>query len=172
MTVTPAAASNGTSAVPTPPVAPTTSAVPPAFGCAVRINARAVSPVVASAAASATLRLGGRCASNGVSASKTAYSASDPVLSDGLVAPAIALSTHGTACPKISSPDRNAVTPGPVSTTVPAKSLPGTCGNSSGVTSRYAPPGRTTSAGLIEAAAMRTRSRPGPGLGTGTSPTT
>ncbi len=97
------------------------------------MSARAVSPDVASAAACWTLSVDGRWVSSGVSASNTAYSASEPVLSDGFAAPVMALSTRGTAWPKISSPTWNAVTPGPVSVTVPAKSLPGTCGNSSTV---------------------------------------
>src|SRR5918992_1335027 len=59
-----AAASNGTSAVPTPPVAPTTRAVSPGRTLAVAISARAVSPVVASAAACSTESPAGRRARN------------------------------------------------------------------------------------------------------------
>ncbi|MDA1361453.1 hypothetical protein O1R50_17630 [Glycomyces luteolus] len=133
--------------------------------------ARTVRPTVGSAAASSTLRLCGRMAMNGVSASKTAYSASAPVVSEGRSAPAMARSARGTAWPKTSSPTSYPVTPGPSSLTVPAKSLPGTCGNSSGNCSRNSPLGTCTSAGLMEAAAMRTWIWPGPGLGAGISVT-
>jgi hypothetical protein len=171
ITLARAAASRGTTAVPTPPVAPATRTDSPGDTSAVASSARAVRPVVASAAASSADRPGGRCASSGVSASKTAYSASEPVLNEGRVAPAIPRSARGIAWPKISSPTWYAVTSGPTALTVPAKSLPGTCGNGNDTTSRNSPPGNRTSAGLTDAAAIRTWSCPGPGRGTGRSAT-
>ena len=83
ITRAPAAASSGSTAVPTPPVAPTTRTVSPGRIPAVAISASAVRPTVASAAACSSGSPAGRCARSGVSASKTAYSASEPVLSDG-----------------------------------------------------------------------------------------
>jgi hypothetical protein len=125
-------------------------------------------PVLGSAAAVTTLSFGGRLARNGP-AWKVAYSASAPEVTAGMPTPAA--NDGGAPNPNTSCLTSNPRVPGPILVTVPATSVPGTNGKSSGTISRTVPAVISRSAGLSEAAATRTCSCPGPGSGIGRSST-
>ena len=73
--------------------------------------------------------------------------------------------------PMTSSPTANPVTPGPVSATTPARSLPSPDGNVAGHMACSRPSRIFASPGLIPAALTCTSTWPGPGSGVGTSTT-
>src|ERR1700733_807762 len=73
--------------------------------------------------------------------------------------------------PMTSSPTATFVTPGPSSSTIPARSLPCPEGNVAGQRSANSPFRIEASPGLMPAALTRTRTLPGPGIGRSTSTT-
>ncbi|HVH00747.1 MAG TPA: alcohol dehydrogenase catalytic domain-containing protein, partial [Miltoncostaeaceae bacterium] len=116
--------------------------------------ADAVSPTVGTAAASASGMVAGAAARS--SAGARTYSADAPSATSG-------------SEPTTASPTRRSVTSAPSASTVPATSMPGTCGSASGNTSCRKPPRMSASTGLNDVAATRTRASPGPGAGSSTS---
>src|SRR6202034_3499855 len=70
-----------------------------------------------------------------------------------------------------SSPTATVTTPGPTSSTTPARSLPWPEGNVEGQRSANIPLRIEASPGLMPAALTRTRTFPGPGIGRSTSTT-
>lgn len=73
--------------------------------------------------------------------------------------------------PKTTSPASKSPTPGPVWTTMPARSVPWPEGKVAGSRSCTAPERITTSPGLMPAARTCTSTSPWPGMGMGTSRT-
>jgi hypothetical protein len=154
ITVAPVRRASWTAIEPTPPAAPDTTTVSAAVSPTARTAANAVAPATNSAPAMShgtAAGLGVRC-----SASATAYSAWLARLS---------------VQPMTSSPAANPVTPGPVSATIPARSLPSPDGKVAGHLECSRPARILASPGLIPAALTRTSASPGPGAGRGTSTT-
>src|SRR5580704_3985501 len=154
ITVASARRASWTASEPTPPAAAETTTVSPSVRLTAWTAAYEVAPTTNSAPATSQgtpAGLGVRCCS-----STTTYSAWLARLS---------------VQPITSSPTETPLTAGPVSATIPARSLPSPEGNVAGHRASSSPSRILASPGLIPAALTWTRTCPAPGTGRGTSTT-
>src|ERR1700733_4362619 len=145
---------NCTAIEPTPPAAPETTTVSSVSRATLRTAAYAVVPATNRAPACAHETFAGRG-----TRSPAPTTTNSAWLDLSLVNP------------MTSSPTAIVVTPGPSSSTIPARSLPCPEGNVAGHRSANSPFRIEASPGLIPAALTRTKTSPGPGTGRGTSTT-
>lgn len=155
-TWTPRAAASWVRNVPTPPAAPMSSRDCPAPTLAASSTCAAVIPAVGSTAAVFSGRPSGT-KEMAASCGMTTYSAYVPVPTGGLV-----------AWPKTASPTRKRLSPGPTTSTLPAKSEPMTSGKTCGTRPASAPSAAFQSKGFRAAYAIFTSTSPSPGSGLGT----
>src|ERR1700728_5349861 len=139
---------------PTPPAAPETTTVSPAFRATLRTAAYAVVPATNRAPA---------CSHDTFAGRRTRLPVSTTTSSAWL--------DLSLVNPMTSSPTAKFATPGPTSSTMPARSLPCPEGNVEGQRSANNPFRMEASPGLMPAALTRTRTLPGPGDGRSTSTT-